>query len=49
MKTAGELDGSFEARRRPYLIRPTTDVGPEGLTDEQIAEIAEVMAEALWE
>lgn len=30
-------------------FRPSTEVGPEGLTDEQIAEMAEAMADVLWE
>lgn len=29
-------------------VRPSTEVGPDGLTDEQIAEMAEAMADALW-
>lgn len=29
-------------------FRPSTQVGPDGLTDQQITEMAEAMADALW-
>lgn len=41
-------DDSFQAQRRLYLVRPSTEVGPDGLTDEQIKQMAEAMANALW-
>lgn len=45
---AEKLDDSFREQRRLYLLRPATEVGPDGLTDEQITEMAEAMADALW-
>lgn len=48
-KTAGELDDRFQTQRRRHQIRPMTEVGPDGLTDQQIAEMAQAMDDALWD
>lgn len=47
--TAETLDAWFQEQRRRYLVRPSTELGPDGLSDEQIAEMAHVMNVALWE
>lgn len=45
---AEKLDYWFQEQRRGYLVRPASEVGPDGLSNEQIEEMAKVMADALW-